>query len=51
MAAAGDVTDITTCLESVEAVRASDDVTGVFTSVDPDEHVPSLVDVVVEHLF
>jgi hypothetical protein len=51
LAGAADVMDMTTCLESVEAVRAYDDVTGVFMSVDPDEHVPPLVDVVVEHLF
>jgi hypothetical protein len=52
LAGGGDVTYMTTCLESVKAVRAYDDeVTGVFMSVDPDEPVPPLVDVVVEHLF
>ncbi len=48
---AGDVTYMTTGLDTVKVVRAyGDDATGIFPAVDPEETVPQLVEIVDEQL-
>lgn len=51
LSGAGEVTYMTTSLDSVKVVRAyGDDATGVFLAVDPEESVPRLVEAVTDHL-
>lgn len=51
LSGAGTVRYMTTCLDSVKAVRVYDGARGVFMAVDPDEPVPPLVEVVQSTLF